>query len=304
MNTFSQGILNKPTASMVCKINEMYGQPAQKPETLASHGPYIKIHGHTPYWYGVGPTAKSTLLHSYYTTRGKSAIKELRKAQPEYVYMYSHDGGSVAINVELVYTDGTSTTVSKGSVTCQAGKISWVNVGWDVLNMDASVTSGKTVNEYIVKFTIGGSQQPIIYTIDDKPTIYDEYILYENGIGGCEVVRCSGRHRIGAEATKSYVQMSRVRDRGYSEGFRHAYNSQGAEVWQMQTGYQNKEYIRHLGQIIVAERVWYIDLLREQFTSVVVQDTNLRLIDYENDLYNVGFDIAFDNKPSISTFNI
>lgn len=304
MTSFDQGVLQNVSIELLVKIAEMFGEPAERPESLTSFGPYVMIHGHTPYWFGLGLTAKDSLLHSYYDMKGTEAVKEIRKGQPEYVYIYSHTGASVPIEVDLVYTDGTSTSAAGGSVTCAAKKVSWVNVGWDAMTVDSIADPAKIVNSYTVKFTLNGDEHLITYALDDHETDYDQYILYENGLGGCEVLRCSGRHRIGVEGSKQTVAMSRVRGKSYKDGFRHTYNAKGAEAWQMETGYQNQQYIRHLSQLFLAERVWYIDMVREKFVSVTIKESAAQLIDFENDLYNMGFTMIFDDRPSISTFNI
>jgi len=304
MTSFDQGVLQNVSIELLVKIAEMFGEPAERPESLTSFGPYVMIHGHTPYWFGLGLTAKDSLLHSYYDMKGTEAVKEIRKGQPEYVYIYSHTGASVPIEVDLVYTDGTSTSAAGGSVTCAAKKVSWVNVGWDAMTVDSIADPAKIVNSYTVKFTLNGDEHLITYALDDHETDYDQYILYENGLGGCEVLRCSGRHRIGVEGSKQTVAMSRVRGKSYKDGFRHTYNAKGAEAWQMETGYQNQQYIRHLSQLFLAERVWYIDMFREKFVAVTIKENAAQLIDFENDLYNMGFTMIFDDRPSISTFNI
>lgn len=300
MKTFAQGILSGVSCEISVLLNDMYGEPATKPESLSTSGPFVFIHGHTPYWYGVGAGTGTFMLHSYYDAMGVSAIKEIRKSQPEYVYLYSHAGATVSIAVEIIYTDGTNTTATGGNVTCDAKKVSWVNVGWDAMNCDAIVNPAKTVNSYIVKF----DNVPIIYALDDHDTDYDQYILYDNGLGGCEVLRCSGRHSIGVEVNKTMVNKSRTRGSSFKDGYLHAHNVSGGESWVMQTGYQNQEYMRHIGQLFLAERVWYIDMFRETFHSVTVKETSAKLVDFENDLYNVQFTMTFDEKPSINTFNI
>lgn len=98
--------------------------------------------------------------------------------------------------------------------------------------------------------------------------------------------------------------MSRVRGRGYRDGFRKNFNTKGSEVWQMQTGYQNEQYIRHLSQLFLAEHVWYIDVFRGKFTSVTIKESQATLIDKSQDLYNFGFSMIFDEKPAITTFGI
>lgn len=304
MATFSQGICEKVTAMMELRYNDMYGNPVVKPSVLALNTGYIIIYGHTPYWFGNGLTGASTLLHSYYDMKGYTVFKELRKSQPEYVYLYSHDGASISMAVDVIYTDGSSTFAAGGTLTCEAGKVSWVNVGWDARGMDNIADPAKVVSSYTARFTIGGNDYTINYALDDHDTEYDEYILYDNGIGGCEVLRCSGRHTIGVQVDKQYTANARSRGSNYRDGFAHAYNVMGGEVWEMNTGWQNEFYIRHLGQLFLAERVWYMDRHRDKFVSVTVRQTSKTLVDKQSGLHSIDFTMTFDDRPAIGTFKI
>jgi hypothetical protein len=304
INAYGTGILDHVTCKIKMSFADMYGVPAAKPTTLADSSEKVVIYGSTPYWYGIGNTGKDVVLHSYYDARGYDAIKEIRKSQPEFVYIYSHSGTAIPVEYEVFYTDGTNDSAAGTAIPVTAGKVSWVNVGWDAVNMDAIANPAKTLSAYQVRFTLNGQETILIYAIDDHDTEYDEYILFDNGIGGCEVVRCSGRHKIGMEGDKPTVQMSRVRGRSYKDGFRKNFNTRGAEVWQMQTGYQNEYYIRHLSQLFLAEHVWYIDTFRSTFSSVTIKENSATLIDKSEALHNVGFTMVFDNKPAITTFGI
>jgi hypothetical protein len=300
---YAAGILDEVSCDIILQYGDQYGTPATYTTTLFTSEKVV-IYGSTPYWYGIGNTGKDVVLHSYIDVRGVDAIKELRKSQPEFVYIYSHSGSAIAVVYEVFYTDGTNDSASGTAIPAAAGKVSWVNVGWNAVNMDAIANPAKTVSAYQVRFTLNGEETLLIYAIDDHDTDYDEYIMYDNGIGGCEVVRCSGRHKIGVEGEKPTVQMSRVRGRSYKEGFRKNFNTRGAEVWQMQTGYQNEYYIRHLSQLFLAEHVWYIDMVRGTFRSVTIKESSATLIDKSEDLHNVAFTMVFDNKPAITTFGI
>lgn len=299
------GSLDDVAAEIILKYNEQYGTPAVKPSTLTWSDPFMVIYGHTPYGYGVGAATGNVLLHSYYTPKGLSAIKEVRKSQPEYVYIYSHSGGSVTVGIEIIYTDDTSDTDTGPSISLTAKKVTWVAVGWDALGMDSKVNPSKTVNSYVLTFDLGGGNtQVIIYALDDHDTEYDEYILYDNGIGGCEVLRCSGRHRYGVEVQRDTITYARNRGRTYRDGYTLPYNQRGNEVMQLNTGHQDQNYIRHIGQLLLSTRVWYINTHRGSFDAVTVKDTSVTTYDADNDVHNMGFTIVFDDKPAIGTFGI
>jgi len=304
MVTASSGILDHPAVFINIEHKNMYGTPASKQAPGLSIGSYTMIYGSTPYWWGIGASGKDVLLHSYHTMDGFVAIKEIRKNQPEYIYIYSHNGASVTIDVELLYMDNTSDNVSLGTVAMGTRKVAWVNVGWNARSMDTHVDPAKDLNSYVVRVTLNGTVHTISYQLDDHDTEYDQYLMYENGIGGCEVIRCSGRHQIGVKGKKDEINYARVRGRSFREGFRLYENARGAEVWKMNTGYQNRHYIRHLQQLFLASHVWYIDMIRETFHSVTIMESEATLVDMQEDLQSFEFTMVFDDRPSLNTFNI
>jgi hypothetical protein len=303
-----QGVLNNASCQIHLEYEDMSGNPAAKPPGLIQTQAKTVIYGSTPEWYGVGPVAKNTILHSYFARQGYDAIKEIRKGQPEYVYVYSHDGVAITIRFNIFYTDGTDQgEITLGTLTTAARKISWFNVGWDANGIDAYLDPNKNVNAYEIRVFVDGMGSPpttITFAVDDHDTEYDQYIMYENGIGGCEVLRCSGRHMIGIDTEKSQANIARIRGRNFRDGFRSIYNASGRETMQLQTGYQNQYYIRHLSQLFLAKKVWYLDLMRDTFTAVTVKETSAQVIDMDSGLYNLGFTIEFDDKPSLNTFNL
>lgn len=286
------------------RYNDMFGTPAGLPETLLDSANFAIIYGHTPYWYGIGDTAKDTLLHSYFTPDGHYAIKEIRKGQDEYVYIHSFSGAALLFYFEIIYTDGSSTTTPNQSWTVAKDYVNCMNIGWNVMNMDTVADATKTVQSYVLHITIGGEDKIIIYALDDHDTEYDEYLLYDNGIGGCEVLRCSGRHTINVESQKEYLTRSRSRGTNFRDGFSAAHNVSGAEVWELNTGYQSDHYMRHIAQLFLAEKVWYIDRLRGKFINVTVRDTGKLLIDKDSGLHSMTFNMRFDDRPALGTLNI
>ena len=309
METFSQGICEHNTCRLDIWMSDMYGDPVEIPTGFTQIIGNMILYGHTPYWYGVGDPLLSSpnfyVLHSYMDMKGYTAIKEIRKSQPEYVYIFARAAGSLAMDVEIIYTDGTNDTASAGTVTMEEGKISWVNCGWDARNMDTIADPAKTVQYYRNIFSVGGeATQTITYALDDHDTPEDEYIMYDNGIGGCEVLRCSGRHQLSVTVRKEYTANSRSRGSNYRDGFSHAYNISGGEKWEMQTGYYNRQYIRHIGQMFLAERCWYLDRERGKFISVTLRQNDVTLVDLDADLHAISFTMEFDRRPAIGTLNI
>jgi hypothetical protein len=262
------------------------------------------VYGHTPYWFGIGDTAEDVLLHSYFDVEGNYAVKEIRKSQDEYVYLFSQTGAATTYYLEVVYTDGTSFQTANKTFPVEKDYVSVVNMGWDAQDMDSEVDLTKTVQSYIIHVLVNGDEKLIICALDDHDTEFDEYLLYDNGIGGCEVVRCSGRHKINVETQKTFITRSRARGSNYRDGFDAVHNQSGAEVWEMNTGFYDKSYLRHLSQMFLSKKVWYIDRFRQKFINVTLRDTNKLLVDKDNGLHAFSFSMKFDDRPSIGTLNI
>jgi hypothetical protein len=303
ISAYQSGVIEGITCKLAIEFNDMFGTPPQIPGVVTYLSRTV-IYGHTPYWYGVGPDAKDVILHSYIDSKGNFAVKEIRKDQDEFVYIYSQGGAAVPVYFEIIYTDASSVSTPTSSVAMAEGKVSYVNIGYNAVNLDNIVDPTKTVQSIVAHFNINGSDEIITYALDDHDTVYDEYLLYENGIGGCEVVRCSGRHSINVDTKSDFVQKARGRGSNFKDGFAQKYNATGGEVWEMNTGYYNEQYIRHLGQMFLATKVWYIDKVRQKFVSVTIRNNGANLIDFENDLYAIPFTMKFDDRPSLTTFGI
>jgi hypothetical protein len=71
----------------------------------------------------------------------------------------------------------------------------------------------------------------------------------------------------------------------------------------MNTGYYEQQYCRHLHQLLLGE-AWYIDRARGNFYKIQVLNSSMQLVDAEEDLHFVQFDIRFEPAPSANTFLI
>lgn len=304
IDTFVSGVAEGVVKALTIKFEDMHGEPPVVPTAFTTISPFYMVHGASEYWYGFGPgLPQDVLLHSYLDRTGLQVVKELRKGQPEYLYLFSGTGGAVTTSYEVVYTDGTNATAAGSAMTVEEGKVSWINVGWDAVNMDAVVDPDKVVNLYIVKLTTGSGVKQVVYHLDDHDTEHDEYILYDNGIGGCEVLRCSGQHELNFGARKDTFVRARSRGTNYRTGLTGNVNAVGAEEMTLNSGYYSKEYCRHLRQLILAD-AWYIDMYRKKFYKINILDTRMKLWNKADDLHYVQFTFSYDYRHSSTTFNI
>jgi hypothetical protein len=290
-----------PTKKIQIKYNDMYGAPAELPLTLIDSDIYTYIYGSSPYWYGFGPdpNAKKALLHSYVAKNGLTAIKEIRREQPEFMYVYSPTASTLNFSIEVVFTDGTAANVVTFGRLIPAG-ISWHAIGIDQNTLTLTADPTKTVNLYIINVVGLGS---IVYQLDDHTTEYDEYIIYDNGLGGCETLRCSGRHQTAYSVDKEIFTRAISRGTNFRRGIKGIVSATGQDAMILNTGYYEKEYIQHIRQVIIGE-AWYIDQRRRSFEHVIVKDASIKPVDRSEDLFYVQFTIEFENRPSANTYDI
>lgn len=302
IESYGSGGANYSLTKLSINYAEMYGDPVAIPATLDSSPEYYIIHGGTPYWYGLGPNpAVNKVLHSYISRTGRFAVKELRVNQPEWVY-YFMVSGSVTVEWTIQYTDGTDDSgFAPSAPVAAAGAISYVNVGYTATGAAAAADPDKSVHLYTVNIGGAGDNTVLYYHIDDHDTEHDEYLCYDNGIGGIEVLRCSGRHETGVDVRKETYLKARVQGSNYRDGMTGTSIAVGAQQMVLNTGYYSKEYIEHLAQIIMGE-CWYIDRARTKIVHVTVKDRNTRLVNAADDLHAMTVTIEFDEKPVISTF--
>lgn len=303
INSYAWGQLLKPACELKVSFEDMFGSPVEFPSSLQNTPYYWIVYGGTTYYYGIGTGAPTNfLLHGYVDKFGNLVIKQTRKSQPEYIYFFSAAGGSFSLGVELIYTDGSSTLHTLNSVTGQTG-VNFVTCGWDQSGIGAHLDPDLTLGMYRIYITGISGNNSVFYQLDDHDTEYDEYILYDNGIGGCETLRCSGRHQEDFEGTKTLI--SKPRRRGYTsrEGLSGHVNASGADVMKLNTGYIPAAYARHLRQLPLAN-VWYINRPRNKFEKVTIKESSINLVDLGSDLQSIDFTIIFDNRESANNFGI
>jgi hypothetical protein len=301
IDDFATGVANRARTKLSLAYGEMYGDPVVVPTTLASTDEFYVLHGSSPYWYGLGPNpTPNRLLHSYITPDGRFAVKEMRVNQPEFVY-YFINTGTVSASWEIEYTDGTTDSGSVPALSNEAGAINWANVGFSATGAAAAADDTKSIHLYKVNFSGISGENTLYYHIDDHDTTHDLYICYDNGIGGVEVLRCSGRHEYGVSGSKDIYRKARVIGSNYRDGLTGIASSSGAMEIVLNTGFYNRNYLLHLGHLVISKKVWFIDRSRTKFVSCRIKEDNIKLINEADDLYSTSFTIVFDEKPGVST---
>lgn len=284
------------------KYADMFGTPPTVPVSFTSVSPFYVIRGSSMYWNGFGDAAAiNFMLHSWLNRNGRLLAREVRKEQPEYIYVFKTAGGSFTVNVTFFYTDGTDDAVTKGPIVVEDNSVAWVAVGWNQLDLDADVDDAKDLMYYYI--TIDDVDGGMRYQLDDHTTEYDQYFLFDNGVGGLDTLRCSGKTIFGASGTRQIFDRTRARGTNFQTGLVGINNATASEEWQMNTGYFHEDWCRHLAQLLTGD-IWYIDRARNRFLKCTITNNSLRLVDKEDDptMQYVEFTVKFHETPSINSY--
>ena len=300
--TIGSGPADGAAAKVFFKFGDMFGNPAVPPGTVVVSDKYVVVAGASMYWYGFGTgAAYNTMLNAMYDINGKVIVKEVRKKQPEYLYFYSNSlSGSVSVKVNFNYTDGDNNEVTISAPGIVSGKVNYVAVGWNQLHLDNHVNGAKTLSFYSITIT-GIDDSWNYYRLHDHDQETDQYFLFDNGIGGCEVVRVSGYHEINFSGKKEVFVKARARGLDFQTGLSGTYNPQGSEEWKVNTGYITQEYARHLQQMCLGD-CWYIDISRKSFIKCRVVNDSVKLFNYADDNNSIEFTVKFEERSSASTY--
>jgi hypothetical protein len=304
LTAYESGASPDAAKRLFFKHVDRYGNPAIPEVTAAISADYLVVHGASRYWFGFGAAATDALLHSYKDRDGRQIIREVRREQVDYIYFYANSAKTMVVFAEFFYTDGTSSLHALAGKSAAGLSVNYISVGWDLLGLEDLYDDTKTVAYYqIILNNLDFSTKSVKYQLDDHTTEYDQYILYENGIGGLEVLRCSGRHIIEGEATRTSFARVRAPGTDFQTGLSGTFNGQGAEIWRMNTGYYEKQYCRHLMQLMLGD-AWYMDRARGNFYKITVLNSSMKLWDTDEDLHYVEFIMRFEPSPTASTFLI
>ncbi len=298
------GIDTLATCQYQIKVSDQYGTPVEAESNLSVIGYKTVIKGASRFLQGFGDTQTDALLHSYQDASGTQFAKEVRKDQPEYIYFFKHTSNDITLEVIFHYKDGTFSehtikTISTGTV-----KVHWVGCSWKQLNLNLHADSNKEVAYYDVRLnglnSINGNL--VRYQIDDRTPDYDNYLLFDNGCGGLEVLRCSGATSVEAKSKKVNYVKPRTTNTNFQDGTLGSIAVSGHEEYRVNTGYYSKEYCFHLRQLILAD-TWRIDRERLKFYKIQIISAQVKLYDDYEDLHYIEITYRTDDQPAMNSFN-
>jgi len=229
-------------------------------------------------------------LHAYVDDRGIGFAKPISKSQPDWLYFFIGDDGSQTIDMEVTmyFEDGTDDSFTQNYTFANNPMVNWIAVGYTQLDLD-SHAAGNTIISYKVELAHGLKFASMKFNVVAE-TDWEKYLIMDNGLGGIESVRISGKWQMDVDVRKN-IAVQNWDKNNYAKGQLLQYNSKGQEKWTMRTGWSESEaYIEHLKQVIVGD-IWLIDPALGFMKMIVPAQTLKKVRDADKVLWALEFTI-------------
>ncbi len=279
---------------------DAYGQPAF-PRTLQQSVQAIAIRGSLAgdsLW-----QADIPLRHAYRDRTLAPIRKPVFCDQPDWVYIFTGEidpDTSFFISLLVRFDDGTEQVVAvTESGTLQPNRLYWFVSGFKQLGLEAiTLPSGATrIVEYTWRLyppdlaNVPQFGAEVHYAVLAR-TDYDFFLVFENGVGGCETVALRGK------ATAKYVAQAeeyakpRFAVWHIQEGDFGLYGMEGRKEFEVNTGLYDRTdpYLEHLLQLPLAA-CWFIDTFGQRFLPVRIEARDMVYTSDDDTLASISFTV-------------
>jgi hypothetical protein len=174
----------------------------------------------------------------------------------------------------------------------------WFASGCQQLKLNAVTPSGGTdADAYIVGYRCAIARvdgTPLIgvhsvyYTLLHEVSWDVPYLLFSNGMGGCESAAFRGKWSEVYRTTGEEFQRPRDADWTVALGDFISLGARGRREWQFNTGwYSDPYYLEHLRQLALAQDAWLIDATNRDLFKVLVQPGDIQVNNADETLYSL-----------------
>jgi hypothetical protein len=245
------------------------------------------------------------LRHAYQRRDKSTFIKPTSIDQPDYLYWVAPTGvTSVYIAVTAYWSDGTEsahTPYGTTGVTVVAGNTYHFPSGyWQNKLHQVTPTGGTAADAYITGYRVqitrtdggllvgnhGITHQIMPYT-DWEPI----YLLYENGVGGCETVALRGKPVHSYKSESEEYNRDRGEDWTIQQGDYGTIGQTARTTIEANTGWVDPFYLEHLRQLPLSTGVFLIDIPNRKFRRVTIAPGELEYNRADETLQSLSFTI-------------
>lgn len=251
--------------------------------------------------------ASTSLRHNYRNRTGEYFAKPVTELQPDYMYWIPPTGATaVYLSCLITWSDGTqSTYLPYGTtpITVEAGRMYWFASGFTQLKLGTvSVPPGAEDGAFITGYTVTILRSDTISMIGKHSVDYilmpdvswsPIYLMFSNGVGGCETIALRGKSTEKQVSTASTFARPRGEDWTPKDGDFAAFDAQSSTVIEANTAfydYNTDNYLFHLLQLQIGD-AWLIDLNRRRFVRCIVETGDAVYSQADETLLNIPFTI-------------
>jgi len=275
---------------------DKYGTPAVAEALLKSPSNYIAIHGaHSAnYPSGSGSVGFVQVLHRYTGSDGNAFRKPVVELMPDWIYLYTKAAlTDCYVEREATWDNGDTTTIDSSD---NPFDLDTKSVYWFLSGHYPADFTPPEAGAQIWLFTWrlkgnGGLGVATLASITYRVvpcTQWDRFLIFDNGLGGCEAVLFHGKGEIGYKAQRTQARRQRAADHTPNLGDVFTFNQEGFPTFELQTGYHDRYYIEHLQQLLLGD-CWMIDLDNERFLRLVCETDTVKIHrDDQDQLYSLA----------------
>lgn len=279
---------------------DSYGNPAI-PRTLQETQPAIAIRGSLAgdsLWQQTLPL-RHTYRDRFFTPFRKPVVCD----QPDWVYVFTGEidpDTPFFISALVTFDDGSEMSVAATDFdTLQPNTMYWFVSGFSQLGLESlTIPPGAT---RIVEYTwrlfpadIAGEPQlgaQVLYSVEPR-TDQNFFLLFDNGVGGCESVNLRGK--IAEKYTAKTEEYARPRTPAWTpkQGDFGIFSAEGRKEWEVNTGLYDRTdpYLEHLLQLSLAQ-CWLIDTFGQRFLAVRVESREMVFSASDDNLASISFTV-------------
>lgn len=301
-----RGIATDCYCEYYLRFADKYGTPAVPEALIKSDNNYFSINGaHSADKEDSNTAIYVDVLHNYRRVDGGSFWKPLGDGQPDWVYIWSKFD-LVNCNVEwtIIWDDGSITVEPYGGTpfTLSTNKAYYIRSS--PLNFDFTPTTPGAIPWYItfrLFGTIEGGEQDLAI-VKYKAAIeteWERWLLFDNGVGGCESVLFNGKGKEGFVSKREIARRSRATTFDIDQGEFIKLNPEGQQVLDLNTGWIEKWYADHLRQLLMGD-VWMVDAPNKRFIKLICDTDSIEISTNDQQLHalSVKFKTSWVDKAS------
>ncbi len=283
-------------------FGDKYGTPAraqlfQRSDSLyAIHG---SLSGDSQWQYTL------PLRHVYRNRQFVPFRKPVVCEQPDWMYVWTDvidPDTECFLSVLAIFDDNTEMNIAiqpPGSAVLQPNTLYWFATGFEQLGLQNTVMPpGATrIVAYDVRlYPPDLAGEPLLgaqvqYRVEAR-TDYEFFLLFDNGVGGCETVSLRGKRSDRYTAKAEEYNTARGPLWEPTDGDMGVYAQEGRKEWEASTGLYDRDdaYLEHLLQLPLGQ-CWLIDTFASRFLPVRVEGREMTYRSDDDTLASISFTI-------------